>query len=78
MNTGECTGEIKESDFHVKPSVFRLLDMLAFKPEFIRTLWYTLLTSKSHKNQLSISILSRGIQIRKSIKSFSALGPRFN
>lgn len=39
--------------------------MLAFKPEFIRTLWYTLLTSKSQKNQLSISILSRGIPIRR-------------
>lgn len=44
---------------------YRLLDMLAFKPEFIRTLWYTLLTSKTQKNQLSISILSRGIQICK-------------
>lgn len=41
----------------------RLLDMLAFKPEFIRTLWYTLLTTKAQKNQLSISILSKGIQI---------------
>lgn len=39
--------------------------MLAFKPEFIRTLWYTLLTTKSQKDQLAISILSRGIQIRK-------------
>lgn len=37
--------------------------MLAFKPEFIRTLWYTLLTTKAQKNQLSISILSKGIQI---------------
>jgi ubiquitin-protein ligase E3 C len=42
---------------------YRLLDLLAFKPDFIRTLWYTLLTSKSDKNQLYISILSRGIII---------------
>ena len=44
--------------------------MLAFKPEFIRTLWYTLLTAKSQKNQLSISILSKGIQISSSECSF--------
>lgn len=39
--------------------------MLAFKPEFIRTLWYTLLTTTTPKNQLSISILSKGLQICK-------------
>lgn len=44
---------------------YRLLDLLAFKPNFIRTLWYTLLTSKSEKNHLYISILSKGIIIRK-------------
>lgn len=37
--------------------------MLAFKPKFIRTLWYTLLTAQTEKNQHSISILSKGIQI---------------
>lgn len=46
---------------------YRLLDLLAFKPDFIRTLWYTLLTSKSEKNHLYISILSKGIIIRKLI-----------
>lgn len=44
---------------------YRLLDLLAFKPDFIRTLWYTLLTAKSEKNHLYISILSKGIIIRK-------------
>ncbi|KAG5670258.1 hypothetical protein PVAND_000535 [Polypedilum vanderplanki] len=42
---------------------YRLLDLLAFKPEFIRTLWYILLTTKSEKNNLCISILSKGITI---------------
>ncbi|XP_070502808.1 ubiquitin-protein ligase E3C [Chironomus tepperi] len=42
---------------------YRLLDLLAFKPKFIRALWYTLLTSKTDNDQLSISILSRGITI---------------
>jgi hypothetical protein len=41
--------------------------MLAFKPEFIRTLWYTLLTTKTPKNHLAISILSRGLQICEKI-----------
>ncbi|CRK94907.1 CLUMA_CG008399, isoform A [Clunio marinus] len=49
---------------------YRLLDMLAFKPEFIRTLWYTLLTTKTQKNQVLISILSKGIQIPPSESSF--------
>lgn len=44
---------------------YRLLDLLAFKPEFIRTLWYVLLTTKSDKNQLYISVLSKGIIIGK-------------
>lgn len=44
---------------------YLLLDLLAFKPDFIRTLWYTLLTSKNEKNQLYISILSKGILIGK-------------
>lgn len=44
---------------------YRILDLLAFKPEFIRTLWYVLLTTKSDKNQLYISVLSKGINIRK-------------
>lgn len=38
---------------------------MAFKPKFIRTLWYTLLTSQAENGQLSISLLSRGIQIPK-------------
>jgi hypothetical protein len=41
--------------------------MLAFKPEFIRTLWYTLLTTKTPKNHLAIGILSRGLQICEKI-----------
>lgn len=45
-----------------------LLDLLAFKPEFIRTLWYMLLTTESEKNQLYIKILSKGIIIRKSLQ----------
>lgn len=45
-----------------------LLDLLAFKPDFIRTLWYTLLTEKNEKNQLYIAILSKGIIIGKKIK----------
>jgi ubiquitin-protein ligase E3 C len=45
----------------------QLLDLLAFKPEFLRTLWYTLLTMKSEKNQLLITILSKGITISKLI-----------
>lgn len=56
-------------------SDYRLLDLLAFKPDFIRTLWYTLLTSKSQKNQMTISILSRGIQIRECYLSNFATTP---
>lgn len=48
---------------------YRLLDLLAFKPEFIRTLWYQLLTTVSDKNQLYIKVLSKGIIIRKSSHS---------
>jgi ubiquitin-protein ligase E3 C len=43
---------------------FCLLYTLAFKPHFIRTLWYMLLTTTiPDKSQLSISLLSKGIQI---------------
>lgn len=52
------------------------MDFLAFKPEFIRTLWYILLTTKSEKNNPCISILSKGITIRKlyfKIKKFIKL-----
>lgn len=45
---------------------YRLLDLLAFKPEFIRTLWYMLLTTESESHQLYIKVLSKGIIIRKS------------
>lgn len=55
--------------------VFCLLYTLAFKPNFIRTLWYTLLTSTvPDKSQLSISLLSKGIQICKFLFKRSGLG----
>lgn len=70
MNIGEFTGWILKfwailTEFGYFSANFRLLDLLAFKPKFIRALWYTLLTSKTDNDQLSISILSRGITIRK-------------
>lgn len=41
----------------------RIVGMLAYRPEVIRTLWYNLLTAKTRDQKLSISVLSRGMVI---------------
>jgi ubiquitin-protein ligase E3 C len=43
----------------------RIVGMLAYRPEVIRTLWYNLLTAKTVDQKLSISVMSRGMVIGK-------------
>lgn len=45
---------------------YRLLYMLAFKPKFIRTLWYTLTSQSAEKGMTSpISLISKGLALHK-------------